>query len=102
MCARTRTGKILIQRDEQSAEKSPIMFYSKLPPNVSSFENVLLVDPMLATGGSVLMAIKVGLSRHDTTACLCMMDCKRWWYSLTTVALACLVGSTVDAHCRRC
>ncbi|GAB9474630.1 hypothetical protein Gpo141_00011750 [Globisporangium polare] len=51
-------GKILIQRDEQSVEKTPIMYYSKLPPGVQTFENVLLVDPMLATGGSVLMAIK--------------------------------------------
>lgn len=40
-------------------EKTPIMYYSKLPPGVQTFENVLLVDPMLATGGSVLMAIKV-------------------------------------------
>ncbi|RLN65149.1 hypothetical protein BBJ28_00026115, partial [Nothophytophthora sp. Chile5] len=52
-------GKILIQRDENSADKHPIMFYSKLPPKVETFENVLLVDPMLATGGSVNMAIKV-------------------------------------------
>lgn len=49
----------MIQRDEQSEEKTPIMYYSKLPPDVKSFTNVLLVDPMLATGGSVLMAIKV-------------------------------------------
>ncbi|KAF1332524.1 Uracil phosphoribosyltransferase, partial [Globisporangium splendens] len=53
-----RFRKILIQRDETTVEKTPIMFYSKLPPGIESFENVLLVDPMLATGGSVLMAIK--------------------------------------------
>lgn len=52
-------GKILIQRDEKSAEKTPIMFYSKLPPGIETFQHVLLVDPMLATGGSVMMAIKV-------------------------------------------
>ncbi|RLN06296.1 hypothetical protein BBJ28_00008841, partial [Nothophytophthora sp. Chile5] len=55
-------GKILIQRDENSADKHPVMFYSKLPPKVETFENVLLVDPMLATGGSVNMAIKVRIA----------------------------------------
>lgn len=52
-------GKILIQRDEASEDKHPVMYYSKLPPKADEFERVLLVDPMLATGGSVLMAIKV-------------------------------------------
>jgi uracil phosphoribosyltransferase len=51
-------GKVLIQRDEKSEDKHPIMYYSKLPPNVEKLDNVLLVDPMLATGGSVNMAIK--------------------------------------------
>ncbi|GMF30495.1 unnamed protein product [Phytophthora lilii] len=54
-------GKILIQRDETSEDKHPVMFYSKLPPKVETLDNVLLVDPMLATGGSVNMAIKVRL-----------------------------------------
>lgn len=35
------------------------MYYSKLPPKVASLDSILVVDPMLATGGSVLMAIKV-------------------------------------------
>lgn len=51
-------GKILIQRDEHSAEKSAHLYYSKLPPDTSS-RVVVLVDPMLATGGSVIEAIKV-------------------------------------------
>mmetsp|Transcript_74095 Transcript_74095/g.211549 ORF Transcript_74095/g.211549 Transcript_74095/m.211549 type:complete len:223 (+) Transcript_74095:78-746(+) len=50
-------GKILIQRDESTPEKLPKMFYSKLPPNVANMD-VLLVDPMLATGGSAIMAIQ--------------------------------------------
>ncbi|GMF17024.1 unnamed protein product [Phytophthora fragariaefolia] len=58
-------GKILIQRDEKSEDKHPVMFYSKLPPNVHALDNVLLVDPMLATGGSVNMAIKVSGLRCD-------------------------------------
>jgi uracil phosphoribosyltransferase len=49
----------LIQRDEASADKHPVLFYSKLPPQIATFQNVLIVDPMLATAGSVLLAIKV-------------------------------------------
>lgn len=49
------------------------MYYSKLPPSVHTFTNVLLVDPMLATGGSVLMAIKVP---NYGIACSCSIV---WW-----------------------
>merc|ERR1712032_1784485 len=52
----SKTAKILIQRDEETAE--PKLFYSKLPPNVGDLK-VILCDPMLATGGSALMAIQV-------------------------------------------
>ncbi|TMW63850.1 hypothetical protein Poli38472_002791 [Pythium oligandrum] len=51
-------GKILIQRDESSHDKHPMLFYSKLPPQIASYDHVLVVDPMLATAGSVLLAIK--------------------------------------------
>ena len=56
-----KVGKILIQRDEEHPEKIPKLFYSKLPPNVSQSCNggILLCDPMLATGGSAMMAIQV-------------------------------------------
>ena len=37
------------KRDESTPEKLPKMFYCKLPPGISGME-VLLVDPMLATG----------------------------------------------------
>lgn len=47
-------GKILIQRDEETA--MPTLFYSKLPPDVAK-RQVLLLDPMLATGGSAVKAI---------------------------------------------
>jgi len=47
-------GKILIQRDESTA--LPTLFYSKLPPDVAK-RQVLLLDPMLATGGSAVKAI---------------------------------------------
>eukprot|EP00903_Cladosiphon_okamuranus_P014518 g13466.t1 len=50
-------GKILIQRDEESRDKRPVLFYKKLPPKIATMQ-VLLCDPMLATGGSALMAIR--------------------------------------------
>jgi uracil phosphoribosyltransferase len=49
-----RVGHIGLQRDEATAIAS--RYYSKLPPNISeSF--VLMIDPMLATGGSAAAAI---------------------------------------------
>uniref|UniRef100_A0A7S3V2X3 uracil phosphoribosyltransferase n=1 Tax=Aplanochytrium stocchinoi TaxID=215587 RepID=A0A7S3V2X3_9STRA len=55
---RVTVGKILIQRDEADPEKRPKLFYSKLPPDVAECE-VLLCDPMLATGGSAICAVSV-------------------------------------------
>ena len=49
-----RVGHIGLQRDESTANAST--YYSKLPPGIGdSF--VIVVDPMLATGGSALSAI---------------------------------------------
>lgn len=50
-------GKILIQRDETTA--TPVLMYSKLPHDIGERAAVLLLDPMLATGGSAITAIKV-------------------------------------------
>ena len=55
-CRSVRIGKILIQRDEETSQ--PILYYDKLPDDISE-RWVLLLDPMLATGGSALMAIDV-------------------------------------------
>ena len=48
-------SQILIQRDEATAEA--VFYYAKLPPAIENL-NVILCDPMLATGGSALAAIK--------------------------------------------
>ena len=50
-------GKILIQRNESLSEKPAELFYTKLPKDISNM-HILLCDPMLATGGSALQAIK--------------------------------------------
>ncbi|OQR93753.1 uracil phosphoribosyltransferase [Thraustotheca clavata] len=55
-------GKILIQRDESTPDKRPVVYYSKLPPQMSKFDRILLLDPMLATGGSVKKAIELLLA----------------------------------------
>ncbi|CAD6927618.1 unnamed protein product, partial [Tilletia caries] len=55
-CRSVRIGKILIQRDEETAK--PKLFYAKLPEDISE-RWVLLLDPMLATGGSACQAIRV-------------------------------------------
>jgi uracil phosphoribosyltransferase len=49
-----RVGHIGLQRDETTAIAS--WYYSKLPPNIAS-SYVLIIDPMLATGGSAVAAI---------------------------------------------
>jgi len=51
-------GKILLQRDEHDPEKRPKLYYSKLPPDINK-KSVILVDPMLGTGGSSIAAINV-------------------------------------------
>ena len=51
-----RVGKILIQRDRQS--KLPHLLYSHLPADIAE-RHVLLLEPMLATGGSARAAIGV-------------------------------------------
>ncbi|KAK7202825.1 uracil phosphoribosyltransferase, synthesizes UMP from uracil [Myxozyma melibiosi] len=59
-CRSVRIGKILIQRDEETAE--PKLFYEKLPADIKD-RYVLLLDPMLATGGSAITAVEVLISK---------------------------------------
>jgi len=49
-----RLGHLGVYRDEKTLE--PVSYYQKLPPDIASTE-VLLIDPMLATGGSALAAV---------------------------------------------
>jgi uracil phosphoribosyltransferase len=49
-----RVGHIGLQRDEMTAVAS--RYYSKLPPDLSG-AFVLMIDPMLATGGSAVAAL---------------------------------------------
>jgi uracil phosphoribosyltransferase len=65
-----RVGHIGLQRDETTAVAS--RYYSKLPPDIAA-SHVLMVDPMLATGGSSVAAIdlvKAGGARSITLVCV--------------------------------
>jgi len=53
-----KVGKILIQRNESTKNKQAMLFYSKLPDDIANM-HVMLLDPMLATGGSAMLALKV-------------------------------------------
>ena len=63
-------GHLGVYRDEQTLE--PIPYYQKLPPDIQDTE-VLVIDPMLATGGSAAAAIgflkKAGV-KHLKFMCL--------------------------------
>ena len=48
-----RVGHIGVQRNEETLR--PIEYYEKLPPDIAE-GSVLVVDPMLATGGSAAYA----------------------------------------------
>ncbi|KAL1496320.1 hypothetical protein AB1Y20_016277 [Prymnesium parvum] len=54
-------GKVLIQRDEATA--LPSLLYAKLPPDIAAKAAVLLLDPMLATGGSAVKCIELLVER---------------------------------------
>ena len=58
-CRSVRIGKILIQRDEETAK--PRLFYVKLPEDIAE-RWVLLLDPMFATGRPVSRRIHVHVS----------------------------------------
>jgi uracil phosphoribosyltransferase len=59
-----RMGHLGVYRDEQSLE--PVSYYQKLPPDIADTE-VLLIDPMLATGGSGSAAVSF-LKRAGVTS----------------------------------
>ena len=60
-----RVGKILIQRNEDSDTKEAVWGYTKLPKakDVGKMD-VVLCDPMLATGGSSCTALKILVDEH--------------------------------------
>ncbi|KIJ08011.1 hypothetical protein PAXINDRAFT_102718 [Paxillus involutus ATCC 200175] len=60
VCRSIRIGKILLQRDEETT--LPKYYYSKFPEDIAS-RSVLLLDPVLASGGSSMKAVEI-LKEH--------------------------------------
>lgn len=63
-------GQVLVQRNEESKEKEPIFYFSKLPKNIQD-KKVVLCDPMIGTGGSLYITVKhlkeKGVKEEDIT-----------------------------------
>ncbi|HIW95982.1 MAG TPA: uracil phosphoribosyltransferase [Candidatus Corynebacterium gallistercoris] len=67
-----QVGFIGLARDEQTHE--PVPYMEALPDDLSG-QPVFLVDPMLATGGSLLHAIRLLADRGaDNITCICMVS----------------------------
>jgi len=63
-CRGARIGKILIQRNEHTAEPDDRFNYAKMPKDIAD-RWVFLMDPMLATGGSAIRAVEILISRFN-------------------------------------
>ena len=68
-----KIGHIGIYRDHETLQ--PIEYLCKLPPKMEN-RNVILLDPMLATGGSAIKAIEI-LKKHnvDSIRLACLVGC---------------------------
>ena len=64
MIPEARVGHLGVYRNEET--KQPVPYYCKLPSDIASGP-VLLVDPMLATGGSASYAVKVLQEEYSCT-----------------------------------
>ena len=53
-----RVGKLWIQRNESSSDKEAVHSCTKLPKDVGNMD-IILCDPMLATGGSCCTALRI-------------------------------------------
>ena len=58
-----RVGKIWIQRNESSKTKEAVHSSTKLPKDVKN-QHVILCDPMLATGGSSITALRILVNEY--------------------------------------
>lgn len=90
-----QVGFLGLARDEETHE--PVPYLEALPADLSG-RTVFCVDPMLATGGSLLHAIKLLADRGatDITA-VCMVSAQAGVDALANSGLPCrLVTATID------
>ncbi|KAB3522939.1 uracil phosphoribosyltransferase [Corynebacterium sp. zg254] len=91
-----QVGFIGLARDEHTHE--PVPYLEALPEDLSG-QPVFLVDPMLATGGSLLHAIRLLVQRGaDDITCICMVSAQPGVDALTNSGLPVkkLVTATID------
>jgi len=62
-----RVGKLWIQRNESSVAKEAVHSCTKLPKGIKGMD-VVLCDPMLATGGSSLAALRILVDEYGVDA----------------------------------
>ncbi len=73
MMPNAKVGHIGLYRDEETLE--PVEYFCKLPANVEELE-IFLIDPMLATGGTAVDAIKMLKQKGVTNIkFLCLISC---------------------------
>lgn len=66
-----RVGHIGLYRDPETLE--PVEYYCKLPKDIASRE-IIVIDPMLATGGSLASAVQFIKDRGaNNISCLCLL-----------------------------
>jgi len=66
-----RVGHLGIYRDHATLE--PVVYYHKLPPDIGNTQ-VIVIDPMLATGGSLIKAISlIRQAGGRNISCLCLV-----------------------------
>ena len=103
-------GKILIQRDEKTAE--PVYLYSKFPPSItqgckfirfhspnfySRRSDVFILEPMLATGGSVCKAVELLTGRGVAPERIVIINVMTSRAALARLAESCPKVSIVTA-----
>ncbi|MEJ5928336.1 uracil phosphoribosyltransferase [Corynebacterium sp. H128] len=90
-----QVGFIGLARDEETHE--PVPYLEALPEDLSG-RTVFVVDPMLATGGSLLHAIRLLADRGATDiTCVCMVSAQAGVDALANSGLPCkLITATVD------
>lgn len=92
-----QVGFIGLARDEETHK--PVPYLEALPEDLSG-ETVFVVDPMLATGGSLIYAIRLLVERgaKDITA-VCMVSATEGVKALEESGLPVrLVTATIDSH----
>jgi uracil phosphoribosyltransferase len=92
-----RVGHLGIYRDETTL--APVVYYNRLPPNIAETD-VIVIDPMLATGGSCIVAIDaIKRTGARTIKLLCLVAAPEGILALTRAHPDVMVyTAAIDSH----